>query len=124
MHPEKIAQFDIYRSTDNANFNYVGTVPSVQTDYADCRDVQSNHYFYKILVINTCDITEDLSPITSTVLLRGEMNEGRQVHLEWSPYKGWEQGVEYYILEKLDETGHWQILRQVDGNQLQYDYQE
>ena len=125
VHPEKVAQFDIYRSTDNTNFSYVATVPSVQTDYADYGvDVQNNHYFYKILVINTCDITEDLSPITSTVLLKGEMNEGRQVHLEWTPYKGWEQGVEYYILEKMDENGHWQILKQVDGSKLQYDYQE
>ncbi|HNP47786.1 MAG TPA: hypothetical protein PKL85_03070, partial [Bacteroidia bacterium] len=125
VHPEKVAQFDIYRSTDNVNFSYVATVPSLQTDYPDYSvDVQNNHYYYKILVVNTCDITEDLSPITSTILLRGEMNEGRQVHLEWTPYKGWEPGVEYYILEKLDENGHWQVLKQVNGNQLQYDYQE
>lgn len=125
VHPERVAQFDIYRSTDNVNFSYIATVPSVQTDFSDySADVQNQHYFYKILVINTCNIAQDMSPITSTILLRGEMNEGRQVHLEWTPYKGWESGVDYYILEKKDDNGHWQLLKQVDGSQLNYDYQE
>ena len=125
VRPEMVAQFDVYRSTDNVNFNYLRTVPAQQTDLSDYAvDVQNNRYFYKILVVNTCDITQDLSPSTNTILLRGEMDEARQVHLQWTPYSAWENGVEYYILEKLDEQGHWQVLRQVDGQTLRYDYQE
>ena len=125
IHPEKVAQFDIYRSTDNSNFYFIESIPSVQTDYMDYNvDVQNEHYYYKILVINTCDIGEDLSGITSTIILKGEMNEARQIHLGWTPYEGWENGVEYYIIEKMDENGNWQLLRQVDGNILKYDYQK
>ena len=125
VHPEQIAQFDIYRSTDNTNFRYLTSVPSIQTDFMDYSvDVQSTSYYYKILVINTCNIDEDLSGHTSTILLKGDMDEMRQIHLTWTPYKGWSQGVEYYILEKLDENGHWQILKQVDGEMFRYDYQE
>ena len=125
VHPEMVAQFDIYRSTDNSNFHYVKSVPSVQTDYMDYDvDVQNEHYYYKILVVNTCEIGEDLSGVTSTIILKGEMDEARQVHLNWTPYTGWENGVEYYILEKKDENGHWQLLHQVGGNELNYDYGE
>ena len=125
VHPEQVAQFDIYRSTDNTNFRYLTSVPSVQTDFMDYNvDVQTTNYYYKILVINTCNIDEDLSGHTSTIVLKGTMDELRQVHLNWTPYKGWPQGVEYYILEKLDANGHWQILKQVDGETFRYDYQE
>ena len=125
VHPEKVAQFDIYRSTDNSNFYFLESVPSVQTDYMDYNvDVQSEHYYYKILVVNTCDVDEDLSGITSTIILKGEMDEARQVLLTWTPYDGWESGVEYYIIERIDENGNWQLLKQVDGNILKYKYQE
>ena len=73
---------------------------------------------------NLCNIDEDLSGHTSTIVLKGTMDEMRQVHLNWTGYKGWSSGVEYYILEKLDENGHWQILKQVDGETYRYDYQE
>ena len=52
------------------------------------------------------------------------MDEGRQVLLTWSPYDGWENGVEYYIIERIDENGNWQLLKQVDGNILKYKYRE
>ena len=125
VHPEMVAQFDVYRSTDNVNFRYLTTVPSLQTDYMDYNvDVQNTNYYYKILVINTCNINEDPSMNTSTIVLKGNMDESRMVHLEWTPYKGWDHGVEYYILEKKDENGHWQFLKQVDGETRSYDYQE
>jgi PKD repeat protein len=125
IHPEMVVQFDIYRSTDNSNFYFLESVPSLQTDYMDYNvDVQNEHYYYKILVKNTCDVNEDLSGITSTIILSGEMDDNRQVHLTWSPYEGWENGVEYYIIEKKDENGNWQLLKQINGNILKYDYQE
>jgi len=125
VQPDKVVQYDIYRSTDETNYRFVRSVPSVQNDFIDYNvDVQNNHYYYKILVINSCHISEELSPLTSTILLKGEMNEGRQVELNWTPYTGWENGVEFYVVEKLDEHGHWQILKQVEGNITRYNYQE
>ncbi|MBP6334835.1 MAG: PKD domain-containing protein [Bacteroidia bacterium] len=125
VQPDKVLQYDIYRSTDNENYSYVASVPSVQNDFMDYgADVQNAHYYYKILVINTCNIVENLSPLTSSILLKGIMNDARQVELEWNPYTGWESGVEFYVLEKLDENGHWQILKRVDGSITRYNYQE
>ena len=87
-------------------------------------DVQNNRYYYRVLVVNTCDITEDLSGNTSTIVLKGEMYEDRSVHLTWSRHTGWENGVDYYILEKKDDNGNWILLKQVLGNTQNFDYQE
>ncbi|MBL0104728.1 MAG: PKD domain-containing protein [Bacteroidetes bacterium] len=125
VHPEMVSQFEIYRSTDNVNFRYLTTVPPVQTDYIDNDvDVQNTNYYYKILIINTCNIDQDPSSNTSTIVLKGSMDESRMVHLDWTPYKGWDHGVDYYILEKKDDNGHWQLLKQVDGETREYNYQE
>ena len=125
VHPEKVMQFDLYRSTDNTNFYYLRSLPSLQTDYLDYDvDVQSSRYYYKVLVINACNISEDLSGNTSTILLKGEMLEDRSVHLNWTKYIGWENGVDYYILEMQDESGNWTLLKQVPGSTTEFDYQE
>ncbi len=123
--PEQVLQYDIFRSTDNSNFSFLTSVGPQQTDFSDHQvDVQQNRYYYKIQVINTCGIDEDLSTNTSTIVLRGDMDEGRRVYLQWSPYDGWESGVEYYVIEKKDGSGNWMRLKQLPGNTTQYDYQE
>ena len=38
------------------------------------------------------------------------MNEGRQVHLEWTPYKGWEPGRNIISWRSWMKNGHWQVL--------------
>ena len=125
VQPDKVVQFDLYRSIDNINFSFIKSVSPMQTDYFDYDvDVQTSRYYYKVLVINTCDIAEDLSGITSTIILRGEMFEDRSVHLGWTKYLGWENGVDYYIIEKQDEMGNWTLLKQVPGSTTEYSYQE
>jgi hypothetical protein len=100
-------------------------LPPQQTDYIDHDvDVQNNHYYYKVLVLNTCDIAEDLSGNTSTIILKGEMFEDRSVRLTWTKYNGWENGIDYYIIEKQDEQGNWILLKQVPGSTTEYGYQE
>ncbi|REJ85288.1 MAG: PKD domain-containing protein [Bacteroidetes bacterium] len=125
VQPENVAYYEIYRSTDNINYRYLTSVSSSQHDYIDYSvDVQNQSYYYKILVVNTCNINEDLSPLTNTIVLQGEMDEGRHVYLKWTRHKGWELGVEYYIIEKLDANGNWQYLNTVDGETTNFDYQE
>src|SRR5205814_9708101 len=52
VHPEKVVQFDLYRSVDEKNYSFLASVPAYQTSYLDYDvDVQGNHYYYKILVI-------------------------------------------------------------------------
>jgi PKD repeat protein len=123
IHPELVTQYDLYRSNDNENYFFIATVPGLQTDYMDYNvDVQNNHYYYKILPVNSCDVIAKISEFTNTVLLKGEMNEASMVHLYWTPYEGWTNGVDYYIIEKRDPNGNWQLLKQVNGTTLEYDF--
>jgi PKD repeat protein len=125
IHPELITQYDLYRSTDNENYYFIATVPALQTDYMDYNvDVQTNRYYYKILPVNICNVISDISEFTNTVLLKGEMDESSVVHLNWTPYEGWANGVDYYVIEKKDPNGNWQLLKQVSGTTLEYDFPE
>jgi PKD repeat protein len=125
VHPEKVVQYDLYRSTDNVNFHYLTSLSPMQTDYMDNDvDVQTAHYYYKIRVLNTCDIAEDLSGNTSTILLKGTESEDYNITLKWNPYMGWDTGVDYYIIEKMEDGGSWQLLKKVDGTVIDYTYHE
>jgi PKD repeat protein len=125
VHPEKVIQFDLYRSTDNINFSFLNSLSPMQNDYMDNDvDVQNTHYYYKILVVNTCDIAEALSGNTSTIVLKSTENEDYNIHIFWTPYRGWDTGVDYYIIEKKEEGGNWEFLKKVDGETLDYIYHE
>jgi PKD repeat protein len=125
VHPEKVVQYDLYRSMDNVNFSYLTSISPLQTDYIDNDvDVQTSHYYYKILVQNTCDIYEGLSGNTSSILLEGKESDDYQITLQWSPYIGWDTEVDYYILEIKDEFGNWQFLKKLNGDIRKYSYRD
>jgi hypothetical protein len=116
VRPQSVVRYDVYRSSDNVHFDYLTTVSPQQTDYEDHDvDVQLNTYQYRIQVANTCDITEALSEPTTTIQLKGDKTEDRMVHLRWTPYNKWPEGVDHYLIEKQDENGQWNLLLQVPG---------
>jgi hypothetical protein len=120
-----VVQYDLYRSMDNVNFSYLTSISPLQTDYIDNDvDVQTSHYYYKILVQNTCDIYEGLSGNTSSILLEGKESDDYQITLQWSPYIGWDTEVDYYILEIKDEFGNWQFLKKLNGDIRKYSYRD
>lgn len=123
--PEKVIRYDIYRSTDNSTFEFQESVLPEQTSYMDLSvDVQKVNYYYRIHAVNACNLGEAPSGTSSTVVLDGEMDEEYRTHLHWTPYTGWENGVEYYVIEKREEDGSWRPVRQVNGNTISFDFQE
>ena len=120
--PESVIQFDLYRSSDNANFYYLTSIPSVQTDFSDYNvDVQKLSYYYKVLVLNKCDVNENLSDVSSTILLSGEVSNDYIYSLKWTDYKHWANGVDHYVIEKIDATGAWIPVGKVDGATTNYE---
>jgi hypothetical protein len=112
-----VVQYDIYRSTDNSNFTFIATVPAQQTDFMDYDvDVQATNYFYRVDVINQCNIQAIISNDGSSILLRGEKTDDGGVQLYWTNYIGWNTGVDHYIIERLDDNGQWQVINTVPGN--------
>jgi PKD repeat protein len=118
--PALITGFVLSRSTDNINFTVIDTLPPGVTSYSDYDvKVHEQFYLYRIDVHNICGIESDQGLPSSSVLLIGGFNGQGKTLLRWSPYKKWDTGVDYYVVEKLDEFGQWQTVRIVNGDVLE-----
>ena len=114
---DKVTAYKIFRSTDNLNFIYLGTVPSEQRSFLDENvNVNSIKYFYRIMATNLCDLEGKQGRFSDNVVLKAEATDAFSIELNWTPYNGWgEQGVGFYIVEKQREDGTWEIIDQVSG---------
>lgn len=56
--PDMVDRYDIYRSTDQVNYQLVASVPNLVLDYSDLNvEVDDQEYYYKIFVQNICNVT-------------------------------------------------------------------
>jgi PKD repeat protein len=117
--PERVWQYDIYRSTDNLNFIYLTSVPAGTYSYLD-HDVNINksQYFYRVDVVNDCLLSGVRSNEGSSILLKSDWFN-YQTHLKWTPYQKWDSDVDYYIIEKRNSDGQWVPIKIVEGNQTE-----
>jgi PKD repeat protein len=116
--PEKITGYSIYKSTDNVNFSFITSVlPSTHEFIDNDVDVNTQNYYYKIKALNSCDAAGIESNKSSSVLLKAELVNGT-TNLSWTGYDGWNTGVDYYIIEKMNEQGEWEIIKKVNGDIL------
>ncbi len=114
--PATVMGYKILRSGDQVNYVEIATVSSAELSYSDYNvDVHNYQYFYKISVINQCNIETTPLDKSSSVLLKGDYNDLTS-RLRWTKYLQWDTGVEKYVIEKKDEQGMWQIIKIVDGN--------
>lgn len=118
--PDKVAAYKIYRSEGNLKFELIATIPASYHSFTDGNvDVAGQNYYYKVESVNVCNIKSLMSNNASSILLEAE-NDKYEVKLKWTPYKNWENGVEHYIIERMDENGNWKIVNIVDGNITEY----
>lgn len=116
--PEKVTGYNIYRSTDNLTFSFLTYVLPTAHEYFDYDvDVNTQNYYYKIVSANSCNMEGIESNKSSSILLKAELIDGL-TSLKWTSYEGWDVGVGYYIVEKMDENGVWKTIKTVEGNIL------
>ena len=117
--PELVYYYLIYKSSDKnpGNFILIDSVNNSTKYYLD-RDVDVNTftYQYKIEVENICQQRTGLTDLSGNILLQGKLDDMNNSRLEWTPYKGWKEGVERYEIQKQDENGNWKTIKSVDGN--------
>ncbi len=119
--PQLVTTFDLYRSTDNTNFDLIATLPGNETNYSDYNTaVKGHYYFYKIKVNNLCELETTQGMQGSSILLIGALDEENRSVLRWSPYRDWESGVDYYVIERVDLNGNWVPVGRVDGTIQHY----
>lgn len=118
--PHLVTGYELYRSIDNNNFSLIDTLLPGDISYSDHNvDVMVQNYFYRIKVNNVCGIETTQGIESSSILLTGGHDSNGNTLLRWTPYTNWETGVDYYVIERLDDSGVWQTIRVVNGNVLE-----
>ena len=114
IEPQHVTAYNIFRSTGNGQFVFINSVPAYGLQYMDEEvDISRQNYLYKIEVTNVCEVKNEPGKRGTSILLQAELIEEKP-NLFWTPYEDWEQGVEYYLVEKLNDLGKWEIIQKVD----------
>jgi PKD repeat protein len=114
----RITSFEIYRSENGGEFKYFDSVEPHEQFYIDEEsDTENNTYTYQVKVINDCSIDTQSSGESNTVLLQKDV-QFRKYELRWNAFKGWEEGVKKYVIQRLNENGEWETVEEVSGDQL------
>ena len=116
VQPNRVLEYQIFRSSDNINYSQVTTIPAGITTWTDTDvDINNNSYSYKVIVVNDCNISSIESNKGKSILLTGHWKDHR-TYLQWSPYEEWSMGVEQYTIEFLSPQGVWVPINSVDGS--------
>ncbi|MBL7924320.1 MAG: PKD domain-containing protein [Bacteroidia bacterium] len=119
--PQTVNRYDVYRSTDEVNYSLIASVPASVHEYSDFNvDIKGQEYYYKIFIRNTCDVTAREGLIGSSVLLK-RMEIGPGNLLLWTKYLHWDSGVEFYVIEKMNNAGQWIEVDRVPGTVTQWE---
>jgi len=112
--------YQILRSNDGTDFMPIGMVPDGVNGLNDeSVDVFNERYFYKIQVVNGCPESNVSGTQGTSILLKSTKISENQGSLEWTPYKGWKDGVDYYEIQVLNEFNQWETIKIVKGSILQ-----
>jgi hypothetical protein len=76
--------------------------------------INEQEYYYRILVVNDCNLSGIESNRGSSILLTGS-HGNYSTEFNWTPYKEWQPGVDTYQLERINAHGVWEIIKVVDG---------
>jgi PKD repeat protein len=127
LHPERVIGYNILRSKDTVSTHYglLATVPAYVTSYEDYDvNVMEENFYYKINVVNDCNLTGAPSTNSSSILLQSQWQFANS-HLWWTEYDKWDNGVQKYTIEKYNwDTGQWEEIKTVPGNTTVTDIDE
>lgn len=125
--PNRVNGYNILRSKDTTSTNYtlIATLPSNAREYEDYDvDVMEQNYYYKVEVINDCNLTGIPSTNSSSILLQSRWMYTHST-LWWTEYDKWDSGVDKYEIEKFNwDTQQWELIKTVPGNQTSTDVGE
>ena len=97
------------------NFFFLDSIPAGIHQYIDDNvNIDEQNYYYKIDVLNTCQIVSDPGLKGSSILVKANVINGQSV-LQWTSYDNWDTDVDYYLIERKNEYGEWEPAEKVDG---------
>jgi len=104
-----LTEFELYRAQGNELIRSWDRMDASQYDTDDYKvKVDDVSYRYQVRAKDKCDNWSPLSNEAKTVVLNVNFNwDTRQPEMSWSKYTYWNEGVEYYIVERLQENGEF-----------------
>jgi len=121
LYPYLVDRYNIYRSIDKQNFDFIASVPSMVHEFSDYEaNVMQQEYYYKIEVQNVCEIKSFSNNINSSILLQVMQNEVGSI-LKWTRYFDWDGGVNRYVIEKLNSNNFWEEVQSVNNTTFQWE---
>ncbi|MBS1508783.1 MAG: gliding motility-associated C-terminal domain-containing protein [Bacteroidetes bacterium] len=96
------ASYLIFKSQNGGSFTLDNTTTAKQ--YTD--NTYSPGYCYRINYTDNCDNASAQGLASCPMHLSGTNNETNEAVLQWSSYKGWNQGVKNYTIQKFNQQGH------------------
>ena len=120
-----INQVQIEKEISPGNFSAVGTAP-VFGNYANYTDVAANVQVqtnsYRSRYIDTCGTVGSASNVATTVLCQGIGVQEVQINsLNWTPYVGFDVGVDHYEIFRIDPSGNLNFLASLPAGRYTYD---
>jgi gliding motility-associated-like protein len=99
------AEFIIFRSDNGGDFRELDRTPNLS--YHDTQsniNTKINTYCYQITYIDACGNKAASGPLACPILLNLKLTENL-LELNWTAYRDWIDGVNTYVVEKLDNQG-------------------
>lgn len=103
--------FELLRSVNDSVFMLIAVLPYHQRSYTDqSTDVHGKQYTYIIKLNTSCgfDVSSNKG---SSLLLNATDHQNKEILFRWNAYDEWDNGVERYELQELDESGNWVTVK-------------
>jgi gliding motility-associated-like protein len=107
-------EFSVLKSTNN---NYGLLKKTTAYRVADSYSLESNSC-YKISYTDVCGNLSPESLEACPIKLTGNLTTDNNINLSWTPYTGYENGVNHYTLEKYTSAGT--LLASIDVTETNY----
>ncbi len=119
---DKITGYGIYRAAEGEPYFLIAELPIDQTYYMDDQvNVNETKYQYQVYARNICKIESGAGVQGDNVVLKVEEFNEVYNQLYWTPYESWgPNGVGFYVIEKQNKNGGWEILKTLPGTEKTY----
>lgn len=98
------AEFSIYRAAERVGQTASTTFYHEPLEESMC---------YQVSYLDVCGNTSALSAPACPVMLSASLQDDNTITLTWTPYEGWNNGVDHYVLEKYSLQG--QLLQSIQA---------
>lgn len=95
-------RYDIARALVGGSFSLLDTVNVKQ--YSDA-SYGGGGFCYRINYVDMCNNSSATGLMACPIRLNGSLDNINNVTLQWSGYKGWNQGVKNYVIQKFNQAG-------------------